>query len=126
MLARLAPELPQGNAWVYEPKLDGFRGCLSKQTGTVRVLSRNRRELTARFPELVAAAERQLPDGCILDGEIVGFRDRRPDFTILLNRWTRAGTDMQTCFIAFDMIESEGRDLRRSHWSNDGGSSSQF
>ena len=57
MLARLESALPRGPAWRYEPKLDGFRGLLWRSdTGVVRLLSRNLKDLSLSFPELVRAA----------------------------------------------------------------------
>ena len=71
MLAALKHSLPIGDQWLYEPKLDGFRGLLRHGTnGHVQLLSRNLRDLAPSFPELVQAA-RSLPAGTLLDGEIV-------------------------------------------------------
>src|ERR1043165_5192949 len=71
MLARLEYELPRGDSWRYEPKLDGFRGLLWRRTATTsQLLSRNLRDLGPWFPEILRAASR-LPVGTLLDGEIV-------------------------------------------------------
>src|SRR3954447_23900580 len=71
MLARLEAALPRGPAWRYEPKLDGFRGLLWRsETGSVQVLSRNLKDLSLAFPELVCAAQ-TLPRDSVIDGEIV-------------------------------------------------------
>jgi ATP-dependent DNA ligase len=57
MLAKLESALPVGPAWRYEPKLDGFRGLLSRTNDEhVRLLSRNGRDLAPWFPELIRAA----------------------------------------------------------------------
>src|SRR6202165_994934 len=70
MLAALKHSLPIGDQWLYEPKLDGFRGLLRHGTnGHVQLLSRNLRDLAPSFPELGRAA-RSLPAGTLLDGEI--------------------------------------------------------
>jgi bifunctional non-homologous end joining protein LigD len=52
MLARLAPSLPQGRDWVYEPKWDGFRGLLVRRGASIRILSRNGRALNPTFQRL--------------------------------------------------------------------------
>src|SRR6266568_2870763 len=71
MLAQLVSHLPTGTAWRYEPKLDGFRGLLEHAADRgVRLTSRNRKDLTRWFPEIVRAAE-QLPTATVLDGELV-------------------------------------------------------
>jgi ATP-dependent DNA ligase len=71
MLARLERVLPRGPEWRYEPKLDGFRGlpCRSN-AGPIRMLSRNLKDLSVSFPEIVRAAQ-SLPSDSVLDGEIV-------------------------------------------------------
>ena len=57
MLAALKHSLPIGDQWLYEPKLDGFRGLLRHgSNGHVQVLSRNLRDLAPSFPELIPAA----------------------------------------------------------------------
>ena len=67
MLARLESTLPRGPEWRYEPKLDGFRGLLWRsRAGTARVLSRNLKDLSVSFPELVRAAE-ALPLDTVID-----------------------------------------------------------
>ena len=57
MLAQLERTLPRGDHWRYEPKLDGFRGLLWHGDGaTAELLSRNVKDLSAWFPELIVAA----------------------------------------------------------------------
>jgi ATP-dependent DNA ligase len=71
MLAQLAPRLPTGEPWRYEPKLDEFRGLLWHRTmSSVQLLSRNSRDLGPWFPELIQASQK-LPVGTLIDGEIV-------------------------------------------------------
>jgi ATP-dependent DNA ligase len=68
MLARLERTLPRGDAWRYEPKLDGFRGLLWRRDGTaIQLLSRNVKDLSPWFPELIEAG-RALPPNTVLDG----------------------------------------------------------
>jgi ATP-dependent DNA ligase len=60
--------------WLYEPKWDGFR-CIAFRDGDEVVLgSRNERPLTRYFPEIVAAVKAELPDRCVVDGELVVAR----------------------------------------------------
>jgi bifunctional non-homologous end joining protein LigD len=71
MLARLESTLPRGPVWRYEPKLDGFRGLLWRSnTGPTQVFSRNLKDLSVAFPELVRASA-ALPLDTVIDGEIV-------------------------------------------------------
>ena len=59
--------------WIAEWKWDGIRAQLLKRGGVVRLWSRGEERLDGRFPELEAAAA-TLPDGTVLDGEILGWR----------------------------------------------------
>jgi ATP-dependent DNA ligase len=54
----------------FEPKWDGFRCLVFKDGDEVELASRNTKPLTRYFPEVVAAAREQLPDRCVLDGEL--------------------------------------------------------
>jgi ATP-dependent DNA ligase len=77
MLARLESSLPRGAEWRYEPKLDGFRGLLWRsENGQVHLLSRNLKDLSPCFPELVRAGD-SLPQNTVLDGEASGLIGQR-------------------------------------------------
>lgn len=74
MLAKASPRVPEASVstrYSYEPKWDGFRVVLVKDGESVELESRGSKPLTRYFPELVQAASEQLPDQCVLDGEIV-------------------------------------------------------
>jgi len=118
MLAPLESCLPIGDQWRYEPKLDGFRGLLWRSSDdTVRRLSRNMRDLTAWFPELVRAAN-ALPE-TLLDGEIVIVGEQRsPDFGALQSRLSLArrltaqsAAERPAGPAAFDVLELAGSEL---------------
>src|SRR5258707_12253429 len=70
MLAKLAERLPAG-PFLYEPKWDGFRAIVFRGPTEGFIQSRDLRPLDRYFPELHAACLEALPDGCVLDGEIV-------------------------------------------------------
>src|SRR5580704_16317547 len=70
MLAKLTRDLPVGE-FLYEPKWDGFRCIVFRDGDEVVLGSRNEKPLTRYFPELVAALVAQLPERCVVDGEIV-------------------------------------------------------
>src|ERR1051326_7461037 len=94
MLARLERTLPRGDLWRYEPKLDGFRGLLWRApSGSVHLLSRNLKDLSLAFPELVKAG-RDLPLNTLVDGEIViADGDGRSNFGALQMRLGKASRD---------------------------------
>ncbi len=111
MLCLLRPTLPEGDEWEYEIKWDGYRALGEKTAaGKSRFLSRNLKPLTALAPD--AAAE--LPDlpcrSATLDGEIVAFVDGKPSFQALQSAKSRK-PDIR--FVAFDLLELDGKDLRK-------------
>ncbi len=117
MLARLARTLPLGDSYVYEPKWDGFRCIAACRAGNVDMRSRNDKRLARYFPEIVdglGALGRDL----VVDGEIVVFKDDKLDFASLLQRLHPAASRVEllrrqtpACFIAFDLLELDGRAL---------------
>jgi ATP-dependent DNA ligase len=77
--------LPDGSHWIWEIKLDGYRAVAVKSGGSVTLHSRNRKILNKRFPYIVEKL-RNLPDGTVVDGEILALDDDgRPVFNLLQN-----------------------------------------
>jgi ATP-dependent DNA ligase len=109
MLAKSVPSIPSG-AW-YEPKWDGFRSICFRDGDAVELGSRNERPLTRYFPEVVAAAIAELPDRCVIDGEIVVPTAHGLDFEALQQRIHPADSRVRmlaektpASFIAFDVL----------------------
>lgn len=71
MLAKRVSELPPGEDWIFEPKWDGFRTLIFRDGDEILIQSRDERPLNRYFPELVDVLMAQLPERCVLDGEIV-------------------------------------------------------
>ena len=118
MLAKLADELPIG-PFLYEPKWDGFRAVVFRSGSEVFIQSRDLRPLDRYFPELHEALLAALPDGCVLDGEIVIATPHGLDFDALQLRLHPAASrvamlakDTPAAFVAFDALAIGGRDLR--------------
>jgi ATP-dependent DNA ligase len=95
----------------FEPKWDGFRCILFRDGDEVELASRNTKPLTRYFPELVAAAREQLPERCVLDGEIFVAIGERLEFEVLQERIHPAASriDMLSektpaSFVAFDLL----------------------
>jgi ATP-dependent DNA ligase len=76
MLSKSVPSIPPEAS--YEPKWDGFRSICFRDLDQVELGSRNERPMTRYFPELVAAATAELPEWCVIDGEIVIATERGP------------------------------------------------
>src|SRR3989442_299361 len=119
MLAKLASELPVGDSFLYEPKWDGFRAVVFRGGEDVFIQSRDLRPLDRYFPELHAAFLTGLPDGCVVDGEIVIATPRGLDFDALqlrlhpaASRVARLAETTPAAFVAFDLIALGHRDLR--------------
>jgi DNA ligase-1 len=104
--------------WLVEWKYDGIRAQIVRRGGGVWIWSRGEELVTERFPEIELLAQ-ALPDGTVLDGEIVVWRDGRPaPFALLQQRIGRKTltkkvlADAPVQFIAYDLIEWDGVDLR--------------
>jgi DNA ligase-1 len=106
--------------WIVEWKWDGIRAQLVKRAGAVSLWSRGEELVTDRFPELATMGE-ALPDGTVLDGEIVVWRDDRVQpFAELQRRIGRKTLgpkllrDIPVVLLGYDLLEWQGRDLRAS------------
>ena len=86
MLAKLAAELPDGGGVLFEPKWDGFRAIVFRGGGRAYIQSRELRPLNRYFPDVHAAVLTHLPDGCVVDGEIVIATAHGLDFDALQMR----------------------------------------
>ena len=111
-------ELGPVQDWQVEWKWDGIRGQVIKRHQQVFIWSRGEELVTAKYPELAQAAE-LLPDGTVLDGEILPWKDDRPlPFSELQRRIGRKAVSKKllkeapTAFLAYDLLEIDGEDLR--------------
>jgi DNA ligase D-like protein (predicted ligase) len=93
MLATLTHEPFSHPEWIFERKLDGERILAIRKHGKVRLLTRNRKEADATYPEIVRALEAQDGPNFILDGEVVAFEGQVTSFQRLQGRMKR--TDPQ-------------------------------
>jgi bifunctional non-homologous end joining protein LigD len=105
MLLLRTDKLPEGDGWLYEVKIDGYRALAIKSGGQVRLRSRNDRDFTKRYPGVVAALA-ELPDETVIDGEVVALDTAgKPGFSLLQN----GGTNVH--FYAFDVLMLSGKDV---------------
>ena len=71
MLAKASSALPEGPGWLYEPKWDGFRALVFRDGDELYIQSRDLKPLDRYFPELADPLRANIPERCVLDGEIV-------------------------------------------------------
>lgn len=117
MLAKLVPTIPTGKL-SYEPKWDGFRSIVFRDGDEVEIGSRNERPLTRYFPELVEAVKANLPERCVVDGEIIVVVGDRLQFEVLsqrihpaASRITMLSEQTPASFVAFDLLALGDDDL---------------
>ncbi|MCU1414030.1 MAG: ATP-dependent ligase [Microbacteriaceae bacterium] len=122
MLAKAVTTIPPEGGVSYEPKWDGFRAIVYWDGTTVSIGSRGAKWLTRYFPELVAEFERQLPEPCVIDGEIVVRQgpegSERLDWEALSqrihpadSRITKLSGETPAAFVAFDLLSLGNRSL---------------
>jgi len=119
MLAKLAEEIPAAGAFLYEPKWDGFRAIVFRGgKNEVFIQSRDSRPLDRYFPEMHDTFCGELPDGCVLDGELVMPTERGLDFDLLqcrlhpaASRVTKLAKETPASFVAFDLLAAGGDSL---------------
>ena len=119
MLARTAASIPAGMS--YEPKWDGFRCLVFRDNDDVQLVSRNGRDLSSYFPEVVAAVLENLPPRCVLDGELVVINGTRLDFGKLSERIHPAASRVRmlshswpASFVAWDLLALDDTSLLES------------
>ncbi|HEY7717290.1 MAG TPA: ATP-dependent DNA ligase [Pedococcus sp.] len=119
MLAKPVKTIPTGD-YLYEPKWDGFRSVVFRSGDTVEIGSRNEKPMTRYFPEVVEAVLANLPERCVVDGEIVviGPGGDRLDFELLqqrihpaASRVRRLAAETPAHFVAFDLLAIGDEDL---------------
>src|SRR5688572_30122230 len=116
MLATLADDIPAGNGdFLFEPKWDGFRAIVFRGASDVYIQSRDLKPLDRYFPELHDALLANLPQDCVIDGEIVITTPAGLDFDALQQRLHPAASrvaklakETPSSFVAFDLLAADG------------------
>jgi len=118
MLAKSVPDIPAG--MVYEPKWDGFRAIVFRDGDEVEIGSRNTKPITRYFPEVVDAVRAELPERCVVDGEVVVASTDATglDFEALLQRIHPADSRVRllaaqtpAVLVVFDLLALGDEDL---------------
>ncbi|MGI5230958.1 ATP-dependent DNA ligase [Actinoallomurus sp. CA-142502] len=110
MLAKAVKELPRGDL-LYEPKWDGFRAVVFRDGDEIDIRGRNGKPLGRYFPELVEGFGRELPERCVLDGEIVLRQGHVLEFEVLQQRIHPAASRIKllaeqtpASYVTFDLL----------------------
>ena len=111
-------QLDSPDKFLAEWKWDGIRSQIIKRVGEIYIWTRGEERVEERYPELCQQAA-SLPDGTVLDGEILAWKDNSPaPFSDLQKRLGRKTItpkllrDVPVTFIAYDLLEYQGRDIR--------------
>jgi bifunctional non-homologous end joining protein LigD len=113
MAATQVPRPFHHPGWVYEEKVDGWRVLAYKDGAGGRLISRNGRDLTRRFPELAAAVAGLAPPTLVLDGEIAVFDQQLVSRFEWLRGRPKDDTATPPLLMAFDCLYARGKDLRK-------------
>lgn len=115
MLATLVEEVPTGEEWIFEHKLDGVRIVAVRDGADVRLWSRNHKDRTGHYPEVADALRSVSPTRFVADGEVVAGDGRLSSFERLQQR--RAGPGVggdprsEVHLYLFDLVHLHGEDL---------------
>jgi ATP-dependent DNA ligase len=119
MLSKRVDDLPETGDYIFEPKWDGFRTLIFRDGAEVFIQSRDEKPLNRYFPELIDPIRAQLPEQCVLDGEIVIAGSDGLDFDSLQLRLHPAASrvlllsrQIPASIVFFDLLCEGGDDLR--------------
>jgi ATP-dependent DNA ligase len=118
MLAKRVAALPEVGDWIFEPKWDGFRALIFRDGNEVQLQSRDAKPLNRYFPELIGAVTENLPERCVIDGEIVIARGGTLDFDALQMRLHPAASRVRmlseqspAAIVCFDLLAEDTQNL---------------
>jgi bifunctional non-homologous end joining protein LigD len=110
-LATLVDAVPEGPGWLHEYKYDGYRLLLAVGEGGATAWTRNGKDWSDKFRNIVKAAA-SLPPGTLLDGEAVALDKKgKPSFQLLQATLKDGGGNL--AFYAFDLLVEGGKDIRK-------------
>jgi len=112
MKAKPAAHPPTTGDWIYEIKFDGFRALALRGSDEVRLLSRNNKDLGAKFPNVLEAVSKLKIKDAIIDGEIVALDETGRSSFQLLQQYQMRKEHLPIYFYVFDILRLNGRDLR--------------
>ncbi|UZK65389.1 DNA ligase D [Sphingomonas sp. M1-B02] len=108
-LATLVDAVPTGSNWLHEVKYDGYRALIALGASP-KVYTRSGLDWTDKFPGIAEAAA-TIPGPGLIDGEIVAYKDGKPDFSTLQEAISAGGKNLT--FFAFDVLNDRGEDTTK-------------
>ncbi len=108
-LCTLVDSVPAGSAWLHEMKYDGYRALVAVGGGTAKVFTRTGLDWTDKFTGIAEAAAALPVGSALIDGEVVAFKDGKPDFSTLQDTLSNGGNGLS--FFGFDLLELDGEDI---------------
>jgi bifunctional non-homologous end joining protein LigD len=109
MLARPVSVVPHGE-WMYELKFDGYRALLLKDGDEIQLVSRNEKDLSEKFPEVVEAALKAKANQAVIDGEVVAVDAEGRSSFQLLQAHALGEARPPILYFAFDLLQLNGED----------------
>ena len=109
-LCTLVDSVPTGSGWIHEVKYDGYRALIAIGGGKAKVYTRSGLDWTDKFHGIAEAAAKLAVGSALIDGEIVAFKNGRPDFSTLKDA---ISDDGEMTLFAFDLLELDGEDLAK-------------
>ena len=113
-LATLMKEAPRGNEWLHELKFDGYRLLCHLQRGQVRLWTRNRKDWTDKFPNVVKALQSLKVQSAILDAEVVAMDSSGRSSFQMLQQAIHKTAGKGLVLEIFDLIYIEGLNIQRT------------
>lgn len=112
-LATLVKEAPRGNEWLHELKFDGYRLLCHLQRGHVRLWTRNRKDWTDKFPNVVKALQTLRVQSAILDAEVVAMDSSGRSSFQMLQQAIHKTAGRGLVLEVFDLIYIDGYNITR-------------
>jgi bifunctional non-homologous end joining protein LigD len=109
MKCKLSTQLPEGSKWVYELKFDGVRALAIKSGRAVDLISRNKKNLDAKYPGVVRAVGGLKANSIVLDGEVVALDEYGRSSFQLLQNVGQPGQGEDLYYYVFDILHLNGK-----------------
>jgi DNA ligase D-like protein (predicted ligase) len=119
MLATLSHDYFSDDDWIFERKWDGERALAARQNNEVKLFSRNGKEITLKYPEIIDALKNQFSPDYLIDGEIVTFNGKTTSFSKLQQRMQLTDekeiseSKIKVFYYVFDIVHLDGYSLKK-------------